>query len=80
MVQPQPYPLTNMWKKMVHKITQQREKCIGCGTCVSVCSENWEMKEDGKSTPKKVEVEEVGCNQEAADNCPVEIISVEEEK
>ena len=61
------------------KIKQDREKCIGCGACVAVCPDNWEMEEDGKSSPKKTELEEVGCNKEAAGACPVSIIEVIEE-
>lgn len=59
-----------------YKITQERAKCIGCGACVSICPENWEMKDDGKSAPKKTTVSDVGCNQEAAEACPVQIIKV----
>lgn len=59
-----------------YKIIYDREICIGCGTCVAVCPENWEMKGD-KSNPKKVELAEIGCNQEAADACPVSCIRVE---
>ena len=56
------------------KIEQDQEKCVGCGTCVQVCPDNWEMIEtdDGpKSKPKKTELDDVGCNQDAADSCPV---------
>jgi len=60
------------------KIIQDREKCVGCGACVSVCN-NWEMGEDGKAKPKKTEVEEVGCNKEAAEVCPVQCIKIEED-
>lgn len=69
------------------KIIQQRDKCIGCGTCVAVCPDFWEMAGDGKSQLKsskdagegkfELEVAEVGCNKEAADSCPVQIITVE---
>jgi len=59
------------------KIIHNREKCAGCGACVSVC-DNWEIGEDGKAKPKKTEVEEVGCNKEAADVCPVQCIKIEE--
>lgn len=59
------------------KITQDREKCIGCGSCAAVC-DNWEMRDDGKAYPKKTEVEEVGCNKEAEEICPVGCIKVEE--
>jgi ferredoxin len=30
-----------------------KEKCIGCGYCVSVCPEVFELGEDGKSKIKK---------------------------
>jgi ferredoxin len=69
------------------KIIQEREKCIGCGSCAALCPKYWEMAEDGKSkllnsTPNTVgnyelEVEGVECNQEAADACPVQIIHIE---
>ncbi len=59
------------------KIKQDLEKCIGCGSCVAVC-DNWEMREDGKAHPKKTELEEIGCNKEAKEICPVECIEIEE--
>lgn len=59
-----------------YKIEQDRDNCIGCGACVGACPENWELKDDGKASPKKTEVDDVGCNQKAADVCPVQIIKV----
>jgi len=59
------------------KIIQKHEECIGCGACVSVCPDNWEMGKDGKAKPKKTDVKEVGCNQSAADTCPVQCIKVQ---
>jgi ferredoxin len=58
------------------KIEQDRDACIGCGACAAICPANWEMKPDGKSSPKKTELPEAGCNQEAADACPVQCIHV----
>lgn len=61
------------------KIIQEVEKCIGCGACVSTCSENWEMTEingEPKARPKKTELKEVGCNKEAESVCPVNCIHV----
>ena len=69
------------------KITHEREKCIGCGNCVALCSKYWEMTEDAKSTligsklneasgVYELDVEAVECNQEAPDSCPVFIINV----
>jgi ferredoxin len=58
------------------KITQDREACIGCGACVAICEENWKMAEDNKSEPIKTELDVIGCNQEAADSCPVQCIKI----
>ena len=33
-----------------YKIIHDRDICIGCGACASVCPKYWEMKEDGKSS------------------------------
>jgi len=59
-----------------YKLVQDREECIGCGGCSAIC-DNWELKDDGKASPKKKEVDELGCNQEAADVCPVQCIKIE---
>lgn len=59
------------------KISIDNEKCIGCGSCVAVC-DNLEIGENGKAHPKKTEVEEQGCNKEAAGVCPVQAIEVKE--
>ena len=57
------------------KIIQDREACIGCGACASICSDNWEMK-GSKSYPKKTDLTDIGCNQDAADACPVQCIKI----
>lgn len=60
------------------KIILEREKCIGCGSCEAVCPKNWKLQEDGKANYLGLEeVKEVGCNQDAADNCPVQCIVIE---
>ena len=55
------------------KVLVDKEKCIGCGACTSVC-DNFEMK-DGKAVAKEIDSEDV-CNQEATDICPVNAITI----
>ena len=56
-----------------------KDTCIGCGACPSVCPEVFEMEDDGLATayvnPVPAEVEDSA--QEAADGCPVEAIHIE---
>ncbi len=71
------------------RITQQRIKCIGCGNCVEVAPNNWEMNNsDGKadlilSQEKKgfhttiTSDDDYEPNLEAQEICPVRIIRVD---
>jgi ferredoxin len=61
------------------KIKFVEEECIGCGTCIALCPENWEM-EGSKAKPIKTELEELGNNKIAADSCPVSCIHIVEQK
>ena len=59
------------------KATVDRDTCIGCGACTSICPEVFEMKE-GKAEATG-NADEADCDvQSAADSCPVQAISVEE--
>ncbi len=58
------------------KIEHDRPNCIGCGACASICPDNWEMMKDGKSKPKKTTLTEMGCNKDAAEGCPVNVIHI----
>ena len=60
---------------MAHKITVNRDECIGCGACVATCPKSFEMK-DGKAHPIKPEVDSLTCEKNAEAGCPVEAISV----
>lgn len=60
----------------MYKIKIDKEKCLGCGACNH--SDNWEMDDNFKAEPVKKEIEELGDNQEVADNCPVGAIEIEE--
>lgn len=65
-----------------YKIIQEHEKCIGCGACVATCPDNWVMASDGKAKPKKIIINEKehNCNKQAANVCPLDIISIKEVK
>ena len=50
-----------------------KEKCIGCGSCVAVCSEVFEMQ--GDKAKVKSGAKNTGCVKEAIESCPVDAIS-----
>jgi len=61
------------------KTSVNAETCIGCGLCVSICPEVFEL---GADMIAKVILDEIPDNlaasvQEAASACPVEAITVE---
>lgn len=58
------------------KVGVDKKKCIGCGACVSVCPDVFEMGGDGKSFAKKKNCNE-DCCKEAKDVCPVEAIKLD---
>lgn len=69
------------------KIIQDRENCIGCGSCAAVCQAFWDMDyENGKAVLKggkknekgeyEIETEDTRCNKEAAEVCPVQVIKI----
>lgn len=61
-----------------YKIVVDKDKCIGCGACEAQCPDNFELGDDSKAKVKKAEVEELKCNKDAKEVCPVDAISVEE--
>ncbi len=58
------------------KIKFNKEACIGCGACTSVC-DNWVMEGD-KAKPKRTTIpeKELKTNKEAEDVCPVNAIKI----
>jgi ferredoxin len=65
---------------MTYKIEIDQEECLACGACIATCPEFFEMDEDEhKAKSKKAKVEELGCAQDAADNCPAECIHISKE-
>lgn len=71
-----------------HVITHQKDQCISCGACAAITPDFWQMDEEGMAHLKgskkvgdhwelEIDSEEArATNQEAADVCPVNIISV----
>ncbi|MBS3088787.1 ferredoxin [Candidatus Pacearchaeota archaeon] len=57
------------------KIKVDKEKCIGCQLCTSICPKTFEMKDD-KAAAKKAAIDKLTCEREAADSCPTEAISL----
>ena len=57
-----------------YSIEVDKGLCIGCGACTVSC-DNFVMDGD-KAKPVKAEIDDKGCNQEAADNCPVSAIKI----
>ncbi len=60
--------------KEKYKVSVDKSKCIGCGSCVALCEANFELV-DGKAHPKKA-VSDLPCNKEAAQSCPVGAIKL----
>lgn len=72
------------------QIIFHRKKCIGCNACVEAAPERWRVsKKDGRCNliegkEKKgiyralVSMEEYSQNLQAANNCPVKIIQLQE--
>ncbi len=74
-----------------YKVTIDRDQCISCMSCVALCPDVFEMNdEDGKSqivekfrvggNPGEGKIPEdlKSCAEEAANSCPVTVITVEE--
>ncbi|MFC1580757.1 4Fe-4S domain-containing protein [Thermodesulfobacteriota bacterium] len=60
----------------MYRVTLDNGKCLGCMACLRC--ENFQSGEDFKAEVVAAEVEEVGCNEEVADSCPVEAIDIVE--
>ncbi|MBT3691275.1 ferredoxin [Candidatus Woesearchaeota archaeon] len=56
------------------KVSVDKKKCIGCGSCVALC-DNFELIE-GKARVKNPNPKTVGCNKKAKDSCPTNAIKI----
>lgn len=59
------------------KVKVDKNKCLGCGTCVAICPEVFELGEDGKARVKLETGEQrlEASIKEAIESCPVKAIS-----
>ncbi|MDD5066562.1 MAG: ferredoxin [bacterium] len=54
----------------------EKETCIGCGVCESVCPEVFKMMDDGKADAIKTSGYDESAVKDAIDQCPVQAISL----
>ena len=57
-------------------MSKVNDKCIGCGVCVNVCPDGFEMN----GAKAIIKSEEASCLEAAADACPVGAIEIDSEK
>jgi len=54
-------------------VSIDKNKCIGCGLCVSLCGEVFKIGKDGKAEVKAQK--DLPCVKESKESCPVEAIN-----
>jgi len=70
------------------KVYIDRDECVECGGCESVCSDVFELKEGEKASivekyrtgglgEGEVEDDLISCVEEAEESCPVDVIRIE---
>lgn len=61
------------------KATVDQDGCIGCGLCADICPEVFQMNDVGLAEAYVPEVPSdlIDLANEAADSCPVSVITVE---
>jgi ferredoxin len=68
------------------KVVLEKEKCIGCGTCVALCPKYFQMQQDDRANLKggvssgeteQLTISNIECIKDAADSCPGQAINIE---
>jgi ferredoxin len=60
-----------------NKIIIDEDACIGCGTCVALCPDNFELRGD-KAVVITKELDDINCVNDAIESCPTTAIKKEE--
>ncbi len=61
------------------KIKVNEDACIGCGACMAICDEVFEMNDEGLSVAKTNEVTDEEIKEQvkdAAESCPTSAIEI----
>jgi ferredoxin len=65
---------------MAKVIKVNEAECIGCGTCVGIADEYFELKDNVSKVIREYSEDGAEVIQDAVDNCPVKAISIVEEE
>ena len=68
-----------MSEEKIGKIQINRDLCIGCGSCVALCPEVFDLDSEGKEVIKNPQGAPLKNILEVAQACPVSAISVKKE-
>lgn len=73
--------VTIIYVTIIMKAYVDKDTCIGCGLCPSICEEVFQMQDDGKAhvivEDEEVPKEAEDLAKEAESSCPVAAIKVE---
>lgn len=58
------------------KIKVDKDKCIGCGTCVAIAPKTFKLEADGKAEVIEPPGDDKVTIKEAVDSCPVDAIEL----
>ena len=61
------------------KIKIDKNKCIGCGTCILLASKTFKLGEDGKSEVIEPHGDDEATIKQAIESCPVQAIEIIED-
>jgi len=63
---------------IIMKVKVDKDKCIGCGLCVSLAPKSFKLGEDGKSQAIESVGDDLETIKNAAESCPVSAIEIAE--